>query len=92
MSSQDYDLWLKIAKKIKLCKIDKILGEYREKSSSITSKYYLFRFYDQIKIAHRYRSYVKLQDYIFKIFKISFSKQWLVGLGSLLTGNKKHNY
>lgn len=92
MSSQDYDLWLKISKDIKLLKIDSILGEYIETSDSISSKYYLYRFYDQIRIAIRYRGFVSTLQFYKKILKIILSKQWVYGIRNILSANKKHNY
>jgi glycosyltransferase involved in cell wall biosynthesis len=91
MSSQDWDLWLKLSPYLVLCKINDILGEYHETSGSITAKFYLYRVFDQLLIAHRYRRYVKIHQYCFKIFKIIFSKQWFYGLKNIFFGNKSHN-
>lgn len=87
-SSQDYDLWLKISPSMKPMHIDLILGEYNELESSITSRYYLFRFLDQLKIAYRYRKYTGMMTFIKKIMKILLSKQWVLGLLS----TKKHGF
>ena len=87
-SSQDYDLWLKISKKLNIYKIDEVLGEYNEKTNSITAKYYLYRFTDQLTIAIRYRHYVSKLQFIKKIIKIILSKQWVIGL----LGKKSHGY
>ena len=87
-SSQDYDLWLKISPELKICKIDKILGEYIENPDSITSKYYFHRFVDQLVIAIRYRHYVSKYQFIKKVIKIIFSKQWIFGL----IRRHSHNY
>lgn len=87
-SSQDYDLWLKISPSMKPMHIDRILGEYNEVESSITSRYYLFRFMDQLKIAYRYRKYVTMTVFIKKLIKILLSKQWILGLLS----TKKHGF
>jgi len=86
-SSQDYDLWLKISPSMKPMHIDLILGEYNELENSITSRYYLFRFIDQLKIAYRYRKYTTMMTFIKKIIKILLSKQWVLGLLS-----KKHGF
>lgn len=87
-SSQDYDLWLKLSPSIKAMHIDLILGKYNEIESSITSRYYLFRFLDQLKIAYRYRNYVNTGMFIKKIIRILFSKQWILGLLNI----KKHGF
>jgi len=92
MSSQDYDLWLKLSPYLVLHKINDILGEYHETSNSITAKFYFYRVFDQLLIAHRYRSYVTIHQYYFKIFKIIFSKQWFYGLKNMFFGDNSHNY
>ena len=91
-SSQDYELWLRLSKNLKIFKINRVLGEYREHEGSITSKYYLYRFIDQVKIATRYRHYVTVRTYIYKLLKIILSKQWVYGLKGILTGTKSHNH
>jgi hypothetical protein len=65
---------------MKFCNIELTLGEYHEIENSITSKYYLFRFFDQLVIAYRYRKYVDFASFIKKILKILISKQWVFGL------------
>tara|TARA_Y100000590_G_scaffold22971_1_gene26447 strand:+ start:37770 stop:38582 length:813 start_codon:yes stop_codon:yes gene_type:complete len=92
MSSQDYDLWLKISSKMKLYKINKVLGEYIESENSITSKYYLYRCFDQLKIAIRYKNFVNFHIFFIKVLKIIFSKQWIYGLSNIFTNKKGHNY
>jgi len=92
MSSQDYDLWLKLSPYLMLYKINDILGEYHETSNSITAKFYFHRVFDQLLIAYRYKSYVAIHQYYFKVFKILFSKQWFYGLKNIFFGDKSHNY
>ena len=92
MSSQDYDLWLKLSPHLVLYKINDILGEYRETNNSITTKFYFHRVFDQLLIARRYKNYVKIPQYYFKIFKIVFSKQWFYGLKNIFVGDNSHNY
>ena len=87
-SSQDYDLWLKLSPSLKVLHINLILGKYNETESSITSRYYFFRFFDQLRIAYRYRKYVDAMMFIKKIMRILFSKQWILGLLS----TKKHGF
>ncbi len=87
-SSQDYDLWLKMAPDLKIYKIKDILGEYIESSYSITSKYYIYRFLDQLFIAIRYRHYVSNLQFLKKIIRIILSKQWFFGL----IKKNSHNY
>ena len=45
MSSQDYDMWLKISKKCVRI-IDKVLGEYIENPNGITARPYFTRALD----------------------------------------------
>ena len=92
MSSQDYDLWLKLSPYLMLYKINDILGEYHETGNSITAKFYFHRVFDQLLIAYRYKSYVAIHQYYFKVFKILFSKQWFYGLKNIFFGDKSHNY
>ena len=92
MSSQDYELWLRISPSLKVMRIDEILGEYYENPHGITSKYYGKRFLDQLLIAFKYRHYVSLPIFIYKVIKIIFNKQWLYGLSNIIVSNKGHNY
>jgi glycosyltransferase involved in cell wall biosynthesis len=92
MSSQDYELWLRLSPYIKIFKINEILGEYRETLNSITSKFYLYRMFDQLVIAYRYRRYVSLLEFYTKIIKIIFSKQWIYGIRNIVLRRKSHNY
>ena len=92
MSSQDYDLWLKMSKKMKIFKIKKVLGEYIENPLGITSKNYSKRVKDQITIAIKYRHYVKYHFFIYKIIKILISKQWLHSFINAFLKRRKHNY
>lgn len=92
MSSQDYELWLRLAPYLIPYKIYEVLGEYRETPNSITAKFYLYRILDQLKIAYKYKSYVTYLQFISKIIKIVFSKQWIYGIKNLVLRNKSHNY
>ena len=92
MSSQDYDLWLRLAPYLIPYKIDEVLGEYRESINSITAKFYLYRVLDQLKIAYKYKNYVSHLQYYTKIIKIIFSKQWFYGIKNIILRKKSHNY
>jgi len=92
MSSQDYELWLRLSPHLKVFKIDQVLGEYRETLNSITSKFYIHRIFDQLIIAIRYRKYVPLSKFYLKVIKIIFSKQWFYGIKNILLRKKSHNY
>ena len=92
MSSQDYDMWLKISKKMKVRIIDKVLGEYIENPNGITARSYFTRALDQLTIAMRYKHYVSYSHFIYKIFRIIFSKQWYYSLINIILNKKKHNY
>ena len=75
-NAQDYDLWLKLSKKIKLQKIPVVLGAYIERKDNITNRYYLFKIKSLIKIAIRYKKNVSFFIFLIKFFRIIFSKQW----------------
>tara|TARA_B100001564_G_scaffold359467_1_gene381413 strand:- start:1576 stop:2382 length:807 start_codon:yes stop_codon:yes gene_type:complete len=92
MSSQDYELWLRLAPYLNPYKINEVLGEYRESTNSITAKFYLYRILDQLRIAYRYRNYVSYIKFLYKIAKIVFSKQWIYGIRNIILSKKSHNY
>lgn len=92
MSSQDYDMWLKISQKMKVCIIDKVLGEYIENPNGITARSYFIRVLDQLTIAIRYKHYVSYPRFIYKMSKIVFSKQWFYSLINIILNKKEHNY
>jgi len=76
-NAQDYDLWLKMAEKLKLVIIPIILGYYVERSTNITSRPYYKKINSELLIAHRYREKVNLKNYLIKLIRIILSKQWL---------------
>ena len=92
MSSQDYELWLRLSRHLKVDKMDEVLGEYRESEGSITSQFYLYRVFDQLNIARKYKGNVSRLQYYRKYLKIIFSKQWLYGIKNIILGKKSHNY
>jgi glycosyltransferase involved in cell wall biosynthesis len=75
-NAQDYDLWLKLSKNIKLKIMPKVLGAYIENASNITNRYYFYKFISLFKIVLRYRSHVNNSIFIMKLLKIIFSRQW----------------
>lgn len=76
-NAQDYDLWLKMAPKIKLRIIPEVLGEYYEEESSITRRPYNKKIIAIIKIWYRYRNYTSKKEALVKLIKILFNKSWL---------------
>ncbi len=72
--------------------IDKVLGEYIENPNGITARPYFTRALDQLKIAMRYKHYVNYSHFIYKIFRIIFSKQWYYSLINIIFNKKEHNY
>lgn len=92
MSSQDYELWLRLAPYLIPFKINEVLGEYRESVNSITAKFYSYRILDQLKIAYKYKNYVSYSQFFYKIIKIILSKQWLYGIKNIVLRSKSHNY
>ena len=89
-NAQDYDLWLKMANKMRLVIIPLVLGEYIEQSNSITSRPYYKRIWAEIRIAFRYKNQVPALTFIGKIIRIVFSLQWIYTLYNLFTGNQRH--
>ena len=92
MSSQDWDFWLRLAPQLKIKHINKVLGVYNENINSITSRFYVTRMLDQLKIAYRFKDYVSNYIFIYKVTKIIFSKQWFYGLRNIIFNKKGHNY
>lgn len=76
-NAQDYDLWLKLSKKIKLKIIPKVLGAYIERKDNITNRYYYYKVKSLLRIVFRYKSKVGLIIFFVKLIKVIFSKQWL---------------
>ena len=82
-NAQDYDLWLKMAKKMRLTIIPIVLGEYVEEPNSITSRPYYKRIWAEIRIAFRYKNQVSVILFINKMLKIILSIQWFYTLYNL---------
>ena len=98
MSAQDYELWLKLSKKIKIYFLNDYLGTYVERDGNITSKNWIFRLKNELIILNRYRHYVNFNSYVcrlfllilrsclkafFNFFKIKFNKAKMVFLFNL---------
>jgi teichuronic acid biosynthesis glycosyltransferase TuaG len=75
-NAQDYDLWLKLSKKIKLKIIPKILGAYINNKNNITNRYYFYKFKSLLRIVLRYRSQVNNYIFLIKLVRVIFSRQW----------------
>jgi glycosyltransferase involved in cell wall biosynthesis len=75
-NAQDYDLWLKLSKKIKLTIIPKVLGSYIENENNITNRHYFYRFKCLFRIVLRYRSKVSGYIFLIKLLRVIFSRQW----------------
>jgi len=76
-NSQDYDLWLKMAPKIKLKIIPLVLGEYYEQEESITLRPYRKKIISILKVWFRYRNYSSIKVVLIKLFKIIINKSWI---------------
>ncbi len=68
-SSQDYELWLRLAPMARPCFIPEPLGYYHERSGSISSKKAVKRLKNQVSIEYRYRNYVSLPVYFIRLLK-----------------------
>ena len=75
-NAQDYDLWLKLSKKINLKVILKPLSTYYSSKDSITSRPFSKRIKCELIICFRYKNNVSLSLFILKFLKILFSKRW----------------
>jgi len=79
-NAQDYDLWLRASDLIKLIVIPEVLGFCFEEVSSITSRPYWQRYRSRIRVAWRHRRKGTVFDWLIKLGKITFSRQWLAVL------------
>jgi glycosyltransferase involved in cell wall biosynthesis len=79
-NAQDYDLWLKIGDELKIMKVNSYLTYYYERKGSISSKPYLFRLRNILKIISRYNKQVSTVDYYYKVFRLFISKEWFKNL------------
>lgn len=68
MSAQDYEIWLRLSKKIKLYFLKDFLGTYIERKGNITSSNWTFRLRNEIIILNRYKHYVNLFTYLNRLF------------------------
>lgn len=75
-NGQDYDLWLKIGNELKISKIAMYLAYYYERKENISSKFYLFRIKNILKIINRYKKKVPNTVYFCKIIQLFISKEW----------------
>lgn len=67
MSSQDYDLWLKLSNDINLFFSDKYLGNYIQRKGNISSGNWVSRLRNEIVIANRYSHLVKKNIFLRRI-------------------------
>ena len=79
-NAQDYDLWLKIGDEFKIMKINSYLTYYYERKDSISSKPYLFRLSNILKIISRYNKKVSTLDYYYKVVRLFISEEWFKNL------------
>ena len=77
LSAQDYDLWIRLSKKIKPLFLDKELGYYIERDGNITSGSLVKRLRNEIKIALKHRAEVQKRELAIRFLRIfaSYAKQ-----------------
>lgn len=80
LNAQDYDLWLKIGDELKIMKIPSYLAYYNERKENISSKPYLLRIKNLLKIINRYNKKVSTLAYYYKIIRLFISKEWFKNL------------
>ena len=73
LSSQDYELWLRLSPHIRPFFIHTALGSYIDRKDNITSTNFLRRWKNQHIIAIRYRHQVKRMDFLRKLLTINAS-------------------
>lgn len=79
-NAQDYDLWLKIGDELKIMKIKSYLAYYYERKDNISSKPYLLRLKNILKIINRYNKKVSAITYYYKVVKLFISIEWFKNL------------
>ena len=75
-NAQDYDLWLKMAPKIKLLIIKELLGEYVEQKNSISARPYVQRIFSELRLAIRHRKKGSVYLFYYKVLRLFITKQW----------------
>ncbi len=70
MSSQDYELWLRLAPFMDPCFIENVLGEYYERQGNISTTKSLSRLKNMLIIYYRYRNYVSSLILLYQVFYI----------------------
>ena len=75
-NGQDYDLWLKIGNELKILKVNLYLAYYYERQDNISSRPYILRIKNILKIINRYKKKVSKLIYLYKIIKLFISKEW----------------
>ena len=76
LNGQDYDLWLKMGNELKILKIHLYLAYYYERKENISSKPYLLRIKNILKIVNRYKKQVPKSAYFYKVIQLFISKEW----------------
>ena len=77
MSIQDYELWLRLSRKINLLFIKERLGFYVQREGNITSGNWFKRMKNETKILYKYRSFVPTPFFLARIF-IFFSHSLII--------------
>ena len=77
MSIQDYELWLRLSRKINLLFIKERLGFYVQREGNITSGNWFKRMKNETKILYKYRSFVPAPFFLARIF-IFFSHSLII--------------
>ena len=90
-NGQDYELWLRMSPLMQLVILPEILGCYREEQDSITARPYYKRIQAEFRIAWRHRDKGNISVLLWKLLRISFSKQWYYTFRNLFNAQKQHS-
>ena len=76
-NAQDYDLWLKIGDNLNIEILKEYLGTYVSREGNISSRSYLLRIPNVLKIINKNKKKVSSILYIYKLIRIFFSLEWI---------------
>ena len=76
-NAQDYDLWLKIGNNLNIEILKEYLGTYVSRDGNISSRSYLFRIPNVLKIINKNKKKVSSTLYIYKLIRIFLSLEWI---------------
>ena len=76
-NAQDYDLWLKIGNNLNIEILKEYLGTYVSRDGNISSRSYILRLPNVLKIINKNKKKVSSTLYIYKLIRIFLSLEWI---------------